>query len=843
MSAVACLLRSQRQGKERLQSRESAPRVESPYGRAGRPAVAAPLTAVLVCVLACPAAAALSSGQQVRTAFSSSPCHGAPSLPGATLFASRDLYCVFLTARPGLEPAGGRLELRTPPSPFGVAVNVAGNHLYEGVLTLEGLPEPETLGEYEHFVAWLATPLFDVVHNLGPVSNGARSIGEISLNKFMILVTAEARTDASEWEGRLVLRASSPSARMSPPDMQEFLIGATGTQGDGAGAAEGGPHAEERAASTDMAMAGHGHRGDGPVGPDGWPRPPMMPGLTMFPALMALDAPNSAPFLPATAGQPSRNSQDVREGAAAAPFDPAALPLARPREVVPLEDGDAIALEAGLVRRRIRGRDHVMYAFNGQYPGPLLHVPEAATVTVDFTNSVPWPTTIHWHGLRLDNASDGVPGVTQEPVQPGETFRYEVFFKDPGVYWYHPHHREDVLKDLGLYGNMLVEPSHPDYYAPADREEVVMLDDFLMAGDQIMPFGEERSTHAFMGRFGNLMLVNGEPEYELSVEAGEVVRLYLTNVSNTRTFNLSFANAGGGAQLTRTSGGAQPGEISKAPLDGTGPAVRMKVIGTDVSAFEREEWVESIVLSPAERYVVHVRFGRPGHLLMVNRVQGIDHLGGAFFSETDTLGVVRVAAAEPGAEPSQAAIAFDSLRTNVPAAREIALFRDYFDDPVDHELTFTLETSNVPFVVDRLMRFDSAYFHPVEWSGTMPMMNWNSTSDQVRWIVRDPSTGRENMEIGWEFRVGDVVKVRLHNERRSFHAMQHPFHIHGQRFLVLSRNGVPNENLAWKDTVLLPTGTTTDILLEITNPGRWMAHCHISEHLESGMRTLFTVNR
>ena len=742
--------------------------------------------------------------QQSAATSPSSPCDDAPPPPGATLSASRDLYCIFLTARPGLEPATGRLELRPPPSPFGVAVNAAGNHLYEGLLTLEGLPEPGSLGDYQHFVAWLATPLFDLVHNLGVVSNGVRSIGEISLNKFMILVTAEARADLPEWEGALVLRATSPSARMSPPDMQEFLIGATGTLGGG-----------EDAATQDTPMAEHDHHGRGAREPGEWPRPPMIAGLTMFPALMALDPPSVTPFLPATAA-----------GSLASPLDPATLPLARPREVVPLDDGDAIALEAGLVRRRIRGRDHVMYAFNGQYPGPLLHVPEAATVTVEFTNSVPWPTTIHWHGLRLDNASDGVPGVTQEPVQPGETFRYEVFFKDPGIYWYHPHHREDVLKDLGLYGNMLVEPRQPDYYAPADREEVIMLDDFLMAGDEIMPFGEERSTHAFMGRFGNLMLVNGEPEYELSVDAGEVVRLYLTNVSNTRTFNLSFAGTG--------EGDPQP--------DDARPYVRMKVIGADVGAFEREEWVESIVLSPAERYIVHARFDRPGDLLVVNRVQGIDHLGGAFFPETDTLGVVRVAAAAPGGAPSQAAIAFDTLRTNVHAAREIALFRDYFDDPVDHELTFTLETSGIPFVVDRLMRFDSAYFHPVEWSGTMPMMNWNSTSEEVRWIVREPATGRENMDIGWEFRVGDVIKLRLHNERRSFHAMQHPFHIHGQRFLVLSRNGVPNENLAWKDTVLLPTGTTTDILLEVTNPGRWMAHCHISEHLESGMRTLFTVN-
>ena len=733
--------------------------------------------------LAAVAAAIPASGQPVRDNVAIPPtlCDDTPPPPGATLAPSRDLYCLFLAPRPGVAGISGHLELRTPHSPFGVAVNVEGNHLYEGLLTLDGLPDPATFGDYRHIVAWLATPLFDEVVNLGPVANGTRSIGEIDLNKFMILVTAEARPDAPEWEGRLLLRASSPSSRMSPPDMQEFILGAMEAEGGGGEAAG-------------MAEAGHQHGAMAGAAPSaGWPHPPMMPGLTMFPALMALDPPAATPFLPGIG------------------IDPATLPLARPRDVLRLADGDEVTLEAGLVRRRIHARDHVMYGFNGQYPGPLLHVPEAATVTIHFTNSIAWPTTIHWHGLRLDNASDGVPGITQDPVEPGETFRYEVHFKDPGIYWYHPHHREDVLKDLGLYGNMLVESLHPDYYGPADREEFLMVDDFLMAGDDPMPFGEERSTHAFMGRFGDLMLVNGEPDYELDVTAGEVVRLYLTNVSNTRTFNLSFA----------------------------GGAARMKVVGTDIGAFEREEWVESIVLSPAERYIAHVRFDEPGDFRLVNRVQGIDHLGGAFFAETDTLGVVRVAASDE--HPTPAAPAFDTLRTNLHAAREIALYRHRFDDPIDHELTFTLETSGIPFIVDRLMRFDSAYFHPVEWSGTMPMMNWNSTSQEVRWIIREPATGNENMDIAWDFEVGDVVKIRLHNERRSFHAMQHPFHIHGQRFLVLARNGVPNENLAWKDTVLLPTGTTTDILLEITNPGRWMAHCHISEHLESGMRMLFEV--
>jgi suppressor of ftsI len=129
----------------------------------------------------------------------------------------------------------------------------------------------------------------------------------------------------------------------------------------------------------------------------------------------------------------------------------------------------------------------------------------------------------------------------------------------------------------------------------------------------------------------------------------------------------------------------------------------------------------------------------------------------------------------------------------------------------------------------------------VEWSGTMPMMNWASTGRQVRWILRDPETGRENMDIGWRFPRGRPVRIRLVNQRQSVHAMQHPIHLHGQRFLVLAVNGVPNVNLVWKDTVLVPAGGTVDILLDPSNPGRWMGHCHIAEHLSAGMMMGFTV--
>jgi suppressor of ftsI len=450
-----------------------------------------------------------------------------------------------------------------------------------------------------------------------------------------------------------------------------------------------------------------------------------------------------------------------------------------------------------------------MYGFNGQYPGPLLRVPQRAEIVVDFSNALDQPTTVHWHGVRLDNRFDGVPELTQKPVLPGGHFVYRLRFPDAGLYWYHPHVREDTQQDLGLYGNILVRSPRADYFAAAHREEVLMLDDLLLGDDGPVPFGHEATTHALMGRFGNVFLVNGEPRYELGVRRGEVVRFLLTNTSNTRTFNISF------------------------------PGARMKLVGSDVGNYEREAWVESVVLAPAERYIVSVRFDVPGTVTFVNRVQALDHLYGRFFYETDTLGFVRVSS--QAATPDLAA-SFATLRADRDASDEIDRYRGYASRPVDRALVLTLETRDLPFITRQLMMLDSAYFAPVEWTGAMPHMNWASTGAQVRWVMRDPATGKENMDVEWSFRRGEVVKLRLANERRSFHAMQHPIHIHGQRFLVLAVNGVPNENLVWKDTVLVPAGSTVDVLLELSNPGRWMLHCHIAEHLSADMMMAFTVN-
>jgi len=688
-----------------------------------------------------------------RTPTVVGPC--AEYVPG-TLVPSRDLYCIELVAAPGFEVTSGRVGLRFADSPFTHSVTVDGRSRFNVEIALAGLPPVGSLGDVTHYVAWVATPVMFPVRKLGVVGNGTTELGPIDYNKFVVLITAEPSDTTSEWSGPIVLRGQSASTRMLPPDILEFALSES-SWGDTAAVV-----------------------GEGAV----WSPPPVPEGLTMLPALMKL-RPNVAPFLPSSP----------------------APPPARPREVIELGDGDTLILEAGYVSRTLRGQTITMLGFNGQYPGPLLHVGQSATVEVEFINNIEWPTTVHWHGVRLDNASDGVPGVTQDPVPPGGRFHYSVFFKDAGIYWYHPHQREDVQQDLGLYGNMLVRSPDEDYFGPANREAVLMLDDILWADAGPVPFGLEAATHALMGRFGNMLLVNGEPDYALNVARGEVVRFFLTNVSNTRTFNLSLP-------------------------------VPMKVVGSDVGNFEREAWVESVVIAPAERYVLHARFDAPGSMALVNQVQAIDHVNGQFLPRVDTLGIVRVDSV-PVAD--DLALSFGNLRENLSVRDGLAPFRRHMTRPVDRRLVLTMVTEGLPFVMDKLLRLDSAYFHPIEWTGTMPMMNWITDPGQVHWILRDPDTGRENMDIDWQFRLGDVIKIRLANERGVLHGMQHPIHLHGQRFLVLNLNGRPNPNLVWKDTVLLPLGTTADILVEMSNPGRWMIHCHIAEHLEAGMHTVFTV--
>lgn len=724
-------------------------------------------------------------------ALNAAPLPDPPACPSQWIGHARlavpapDLHCVTLSPTPLAPEAMGRVLLLPGSSPFSLAVNRDGVIQNRFKVELSGLPAPEALGDFTRYILWITPPTLDTMTPVGEVTEGVTFPGEGGFNQYLLWVSAEGPELGDGPRGPLLLRGTSPSMVLRPHDLPYLVAEMAGEMGGRPGTERGG-------------HAGHEEHG-APLPSSGrveWLPPPMHPDVIMPHALMAL-RPEVAAYFPSF---------------------PDSLPQARTRERVRLAPGDTLALEAGPLLRRVGHLRVPGYGFNGQIPGPLIEAEVGSRVHVAFRNRTALPTAIHWHGLRLENAFDGVPGVTQNPIAPEEGFHYQLDLPDEGTFWYHPHLQEVVTKDLGLAGNLVVHPAGTgDLYAPVDREEYLILDDHLVGPDGPVPYGLESVTHALMGRFGNVLLVNGEADWSLEARPGEVIRLHLTNAASTRTFNLSL------------------GEL---PL---------KLVAGDLGKLPGERWVESVVLAPAERWVIEVRLpgsaegDHPPELALENRVQGMDHMGARFIPQRQRLGTLRLTgqAMDPGRDAArQHAI----LRENRPLISEVAaLVERYRGSTPDHTLELTLREGTLPFPLDPLLRWEGAWRPPVEWEGTMPEMDWLATGSQVEWILRDPVSGLESMELDWRFQVGDRIVLRLVNDRDSLHPMQHPIHVHGQRMLVLSVNGEPQENPTWKDTVLVPVGQVVDVLVEMSNPGAWMIHCHIAEHMEAGMMALFRV--
>src|SRR4030042_1841456 len=295
----------------------------------------------------------------------------------------------------------------------------------------------------------------------------------------------------------------------------------------------------------------------------------------------------------------------------------AGLAAALPSRDIILKDKAAFELTAAPVSKQLSGRTLRMYAYNGSIPGPLLRVKQGSTLTVRFSNRLDLDSSVHWHGLRVENASDGVPGVTQSPVRPGDGYTYRLRFPDAGLFWYHPHLREDVTQELGLYGGILVEPSakpgQPGGWPVIDRDVVLFLDDIFLVGNDVAPFYREIVTHTLSGRFGTTFLTNGVTAWGLEVRQGERVRLYLANSANTRTFAVF---------------------LEEHPL---------KLIGSDGGRAAREVLTSSVVLGPSERAIVDVLFQTPGSFRLDHRSP----------QRTVSLGTIRVLKASAAAETAE----------------------------------------------------------------------------------------------------------------------------------------------------------------------------------------------
>ncbi len=518
---------------------------------------------------------------------------------------------------------------------------------------------------------------------------------------------------------------------------------------------------------------------------------------------------------------------------------PQAFPQVVPTPTVSLNDGETFLLEAGYVTKQINGVDQTMMAYNKSVPGPVLKVKQGDKVTLRFKNKLGQETLLHAHGVRMENAYDGT-HLVQTVMKDGDSFDYILTFPDPGVFIYHPHTlRDDTQQDLGLYGSIIVEPKDPTYWPPVNREENITLDDLLVEDGVIAPHSPNYATHALMGRYGNTMFINGEPSIHLTATSGEVVRYYFTNTANTRTFALTL------------------------------PGAKMKLVGSDDGRYEKETYADQIIISPSERAIVDVLWELPkSYSFIHNPGQG---------EKTYSLVTVDVS---QGAVGTSYANEFRTLRKDDAYAESLDAYRSYLNTPPDKLLTMTVKVDMAKIMQQMMgggtMSSTDGHDHgsmmggsmdstsgsmgmmhnhasvPIEWEDQMGAMNIFSTDKTTTWVLRDmtgvdttttsPSViPKDNLDVLWKFQKGDVVKVRIFNDPKSDHPMQHPFHVHGQRFLVLSTNGVPNDNLVWKDTALIKTGDTVDVLIPMENPGKWMAHCHILEHLATGMVVLFDV--
>jgi len=450
-----------------------------------------------------------------------------------------------------------------------------------------------------------------------------------------------------------------------------------------------------------------------------------------------------------------------------------------------------IALEAREITWELApGKTIKAMAYNGRVPGPEIRVKEGERIRVVLKNALGEPTTIHWHGVDVPNAMDGVPGITQKPVQAGETFAYEFEARPAGTRWYHTHFKEHRQMDLGLAAPLIIEPARPDPFL-FDREYTLLLDDWATGTGPALPATREGTAGArggmggMMGRMGGMMgggsggMMGGDPQHPaydtmtingkaypatepLRVRKGERVRLRLINASADHTHVIRLAGH------------------------------RLRVTHTDGNPLMEAVEVDAVPIAPSERYDVLVTADRPGAWLL--------HC------------------AEPGhaGAGEQVLVVYDGYEGKRPEpGREgvegVALWR----------YTMGRGRDVLPAASGSLRTFSQTLS-----GGMMGSDAWTINGKQ--YPNTDPIAVRK----------GDRVRVRLGN--MSMEA--HPMHLHGQSFEVLAVNGQRLDLPLVKDSVDVEAHMgAVDIEFTAHNPGDWFFHCHKPMHMEGGMIALVKI--
>ena len=415
------------------------------------------------------------------------------------------------------------------------------------------------------------------------------------------------------------------------------------------------------------------------------------------------------------------------------------------------------------------------WCYNDSVPGPEIRVSQGDRVKIEFINELAQETTVHWHGIRLSNAMDGVPYLTQKPVSPGEKFTYEFDAVDAGTFWYHPHQRGFEQVDRGLYGALIVEEKEP---VQVDRDVVWVLDDWrLKRSAEISEDFENPHDTSHSGRIGNTVSINGRIPDAFGVRTNERIRLRLINSANARIFGLDFGRLS--PVIIALDG--QPVTPHK-PDDNVvvlGPAMRADLIVDMTDKPNSQSTINDVFYQSREYALIDLKYG------------------GSPIREKTPDWPVKLPP-NPLSEP-------DIINAE------------------HHEILFT--GGMMGQMVEQRM-------------GIKPSSSiMGKRHEKNMWFINGTAADGHVTDPLLELKKDRSYIFKMTNAT----AWHHPIHLHGHSFRVISRDGVATPYFEWQDTVLMKPQERVEIAFVADNPGYWMFHCHILEHMAAGMMGVIRV--
>jgi FtsP/CotA-like multicopper oxidase with cupredoxin domain len=407
-------------------------------------------------------------------------------------------------------------------------------------------------------------------------------------------------------------------------------------------------------------------------------------------------------------------------------------------------------------------------AYNQSIPGPVIRIPQGRESVIQFENSLDEPSSVHWHGLRIANAMDGVPGMTQAPVMPGESFEYRFTPPDAGTYWYHTHQRSWAQLALGLAGVLIVEEQDPP---KVDRDLVFAIDDWRLDENMQLDTKSLGSLHdwAHGGRMGNVITVNGETEKSFEVATGERIRLRLLNIANARIMNLIFNEA----------------EISIIAIDGQPVTPLVPKQGKiTLAPGQRTDLIIDMTADPGHRSVIEVVIGEYAY---------------------------EIASLDYGSDVKREQMLDEPIQLAPNPMQSTRLPDDFL---------------RVPLLMQggAMGRMRSAIV-----DGEVKEIRELAQMKKI-WAINGIAGMPE--EPLFSVKRGTAVSLEVDNDNSWPHAM----HVHGHHFIYSRRPEY------WRDTALFSRGEKGTMNFIADNPGKWLIHCHMVEHMAGGMVTWFEVS-